>query len=108
MRPDHAFIPTIGSLLITPEQTLNAPSLQGLSADQLARLGHTGGQIVANNSQGLNIRAQWLAEQQARAAAQQAARQSQGMSADEAYARYMAGGGRSGSYQRALGRAQVL
>ncbi|MDO5290733.1 MAG: hypothetical protein Q4F13_14035 [Pseudomonadota bacterium] len=103
MRPDHAFIPTIGSPLITPGQTLNAPSLQGLSTEQLARLGHTGGQIIGRNSQGLNARAQWLAEQQARAAAQQAARQGQGMSPDEAYARYMAGGGRSGSYQRALG-----
>ena len=47
--------------------------------------------------------AQWLAEQQALAAAQQAARQGQGMSPDEAYARYMAGGSRSDSYQRALG-----
>ncbi|MDO5290735.1 MAG: LysM peptidoglycan-binding domain-containing protein [Pseudomonadota bacterium] len=92
-----------GSPLITPGQTLNAPSLQGLSTAQLARLGHTGGQIIGRNSQGLNARAQWLAEQQARAAAQQAARQSQGMSQEEAYARYMAGGGRSGSYQRALG-----
>ena len=92
-----------GSPLITPGQTLNAPSLQGLSAEQLARLGHTGGQIIGRNSQGLNARAQWLAAQQARAAAAQAARQSQGMSPDEAYARYMAGGGRSGSYQRALG-----
>jgi len=82
---------------------LNAPSLQGLSAEQLARLGHTGGQIIGRNSQGLNARAQWLAEQQARAAAQQAARQGQGMSPDEAYARYMAGGSRSSSYQRALG-----
>lgn len=92
-----------GSPLITPGQTLNAPSLQGLSAEQLARLGHTGGQIIGRNSQGLNARAQWLAEQQALAAAQQAARQGQGMSPDEAYARYMAGGSRSDSYQRALG-----
>ena len=92
-----------GSPLITPGQTLNAPSLQGLSAEQLARLGHTGGQIIGRNSQGLNARAQWLAAQQARAAAQQAARQGQGMSPDEAYARYMAGGSRSSSYQRALG-----
>ena len=92
-----------GSPLITPGQTLHAPSLQGLSAEQLARLGHTGGQIIGRNSQGLNARAQWLAEQQALAAAQQAARQSQGMSPDEAYARYMAGGSRSDSYQRALG-----
>ena len=92
-----------GSPLITPGQTLNAPSLQGLSAEQLARLGHTGGQIIGRNSQGLNARAQWLAAQQARAAAAQAARQSQGMSPDEAYARYMAGGSRSSSYQRALG-----
>ncbi|MDO5290731.1 MAG: hypothetical protein Q4F13_14025 [Pseudomonadota bacterium] len=67
-------------------------------------MGHTGGQIIGRNSQGLNARAQWLAAQQARAAAQAAARQqTQGMSQDEAYARYMAGGGRSGSYQRALG-----
>ncbi|MDO5288360.1 MAG: LysM domain-containing protein [Pseudomonadota bacterium] len=93
-----------GSPLITPGQTLNAPSLQGLSAEQLARLGHTGGQIIGRNSQGLNARAQWLAAQQARAAAQAAARQQpQGMSPDEAHARYMAGGSRSDSYQRALG-----
>lgn len=97
-----------GSPIITPGQTLQAPSLQGLGAEQLARLGHTGGQIIGRNSQSLNARAQWLAAQQARAAAQAAAqqaaaRQSQGMSPEEAHARYMAGGSRSSSYQRALG-----
>jgi LysM repeat protein len=95
-----------GSPIIQPGQTLNTPSLDGLSPDQLSRLGQLGGQIVANNTQGLNVRAELLAAREAQRAAQQAAAQSGNpstMSQDEAYARYMAAGGRSGGYANAMG-----
>ena len=94
-----------GSPIIQPGQTLNTPSLDGLNSDQLSSLSQTGGWIVANNSQGLNVRAQWLAEQQARqAAAQQQSANTGGMTAQEAQDRY---GGRSGSFARQMGEAYV-
>ena len=92
-----------GSPIIRPGQQLLARHLQDFSPSQLAQLHHLGGQIIGRNSQGLNLRAQIAAMRAAQAAAQQAARQNHGMGQDEAYALYMASGGRSGSYQRALG-----
>ena len=75
-----------------------------MNSDQLNRLGQTGGQIVANNSQGINARTQWLAEQQAqRMAAQQPAPGPATMGRQEAYDLYMASGGRSGSFARQMG-----
>ena len=103
-----------GSPIIQPGQTLETPSLAGLNNAQMARADQLGGRIVAGNTQGLNVRAELIAQQQAqqqaqqRAAAQAAAAQQTRtpgttMSQDEAYSLYMASGGRSGSYQRAMG-----
>ena len=98
-----------GSPIIQPGQTLETPSLAGLNDAQMARADQLGGRIVAGNTQGLNVRAELIAQQQAqqRAAAQAAAAQQARtpgtMSQDEAYSLYMASGGRSGSYQRAMG-----
>ncbi|WP_211297617.1 LysM peptidoglycan-binding domain-containing protein [Ottowia oryzae] len=94
-----------GSPIIQPGQTLNTPSLDGFEVDALSRLNQTGGQIVANNSRGLDVRAQLQAEQARRAAAQQAAQRpgASGMSQQEAYDRYMAYGGRSNGYANEMG-----
>ena len=96
-----------GSPIIQAGQTLNTPSLDGLGADQLNQLGRVGGEIVAGNTRGLNVRAEYLAQQRAasqRAAAQAAAQQqvsgSGGMTPQEAQDRF---GGRSGSFARQLG-----
>ena len=97
-----------GSPLIRAGQTLHAPSLAGFDAHQLNHLGRMGGDIVANNARGLNASAQLEAlRAQQEAARQAAARQAapQGMSRDEAYAVYMATGGRSGSFAREMGEA---
>ena len=101
-----------GSPLIRAGQTLHAPSLEGFDAHQLNHLGRMGGDIVANNARGLNARAQLealRAEQEAArlAAARQPAPQNDPrvMSRDEAYARYMAAGGRSASFAREMGEA---
>lgn len=96
-----------GSPIIQAGQTLNTPSLDGLGADQLNQLGRVGGEIVAGNTRGLNVRAEYLAQQRAasqRAAAQAAAQQqasgSGGMTPQEAQDRF---GGRSGSFARQMG-----
>ena len=101
-----------GSPLIRAGQTLHAPSLAGFDAHQLNQLGRMGGDIVANNARGLNARAQLealRAQQEAArlAAARQPAPQNDPrvMSRDEAYARYMAAGGRSASFAREMGEA---
>ena len=101
-----------GSPLIRAGQTLHAPSLAGFDAHQLNHLGRMGGDIVANNARGLNARAQLealRAQQEAArlAAARQPAPQNDPrvMSRDEAYARYMAAGGRSASFAREMGEA---
>ncbi|MFT3779309.1 MAG: LysM peptidoglycan-binding domain-containing protein [Ottowia sp.] len=91
-----------GSPIIQPGQTLNIPSLDGLSAEQLSHYGQLGGRIVAGNTQGLNVRAELLAAREAQQRAVQASGPAT-MSQDEAYARYMAAGGRSGGYAREMG-----
>ena len=101
-----------GSPIIQPGQTLNAPSLQGLGADQLAQLGRVGGQLIAGNSQGLAARDAWLAQQAAarERAAQQAVAQNRNsgtMTQQEAHDRYMAAGGRSGGNASEMGDAYV-
>ena len=102
-----------GSPIIQAGQTLNTPSLDGLGADQLNQLGRVGGEIVAGNTRGLNVRAEYLAQQRAasqRAAAQAAAQQQQvsgsgGMTPQEAQDRFS---GRSGSFARQMGEDYKL
>ncbi|MFT3776702.1 MAG: LysM peptidoglycan-binding domain-containing protein [Ottowia sp.] len=91
-----------GSPIIQPGQTLNIPSLDGLSAEQLSHYGQLGGRIVAGNTQGLNVRAELLAAREAQQSAVQASGPAT-MSQDEAYARYMAEGGRSRGYAQEMG-----
>ena len=95
-----------GSPIIRAGDALTIPSLQGFNDQQLGQLSRMGGQILANNTQGLNVRTQIEAMRAQQRLVQQAVvapRTPGTMTPDEAHALYMSTGGRSGSYARVMG-----